>query len=78
MTHSQALILVRELRLEVARHNPTSPLLYGTPQLQYGLLKEKVDKLAQKHAELEKSVHDMYIEKDLLGMDLEAMNEELA
>ncbi|KAG0271431.1 hypothetical protein BGZ95_000757 [Linnemannia exigua] len=78
MSHSEALVLVRELRLEVAKHNPTSPLLYGTPQLQFGLLKEKVDKLTQKHAELEKSIRDMYIEKDLLGMDLEAMNEELA
>ncbi|KAH7048208.1 hypothetical protein BKA57DRAFT_394691, partial [Linnemannia elongata] len=74
----EALTLVRELRLEVAKHNPTSPLLYGTPQLHFGLLKEKVDKLTQKHAELEKSIRDMYIEKDLLGMDLEAMNEELA
>ncbi|KAK3834450.1 MAG: hypothetical protein J3R72DRAFT_372250, partial [Linnemannia gamsii] len=74
----EALVLVRELRLEVAKHNPTSPLLYGTPQLQFGLLKEKIDKLTQNHAELEKSIRDMYIEKDLLGMDLEAMNEELA
>lgn len=78
ISHSEALTLVRELRLEVAKHNPTSPLLYGTPQLHFGLLKEKVDKLTQKHAELEKSIRDMYIEKDLLGMDLEAMNEELA
>ena len=78
MTLSQAMSLVRELRVEVAKHNPTSPLLYGTPQLQLGLLKEKVDKLTQKHAELEKSIRDMYIEKDLLGMDLEAMNEEMA
>ncbi|KAF9093314.1 hypothetical protein BGX23_003482 [Mortierella sp. AD031] len=78
MTLSQAMSLVRELRMEVAKHNPTSPLLYGTPQLQFGLLKEKVDRLTQKHAELEKSIRDLYIEKDLLGMDLEAMNEELA
>ena len=78
MSHSEALTLVRELRLEVAKHNPTSPLLYGTPQLHFGILKDKVDKLTQKHAELEKSIRDMYIEKDLLGMDLEAMNEELA
>ncbi|KAF9925832.1 hypothetical protein FBU30_004452 [Linnemannia zychae] len=78
LSHSEALILVRELRLEVAKHNPTSPLLYGTPQLQFGLLKDKVDKLTQQHSELEKSVRDLYIEKDLLGMDLDAMNQELA
>ncbi|KAF9541217.1 hypothetical protein EC957_003293 [Mortierella hygrophila] len=78
MSYSDALNLVRELRLEVAKHNPASPLLHGTPQLHFVILKEKVDKLTQKHTELEKSIRDMYIEKDLLGMDLEAMNDELA
>ncbi|KAG0265327.1 hypothetical protein BG011_005027 [Mortierella polycephala] len=71
-----AAALIRELRMEVARHNPESPLIQGTPQKEFILLQEKTDRLAQKHAELEKSLRDMYIEKDLLAMDLEAMNEE--
>lgn len=69
--------MIRELRLELAKYNPMSPLLHGTTQQEYGLLLERTKKLKQEHAELEKSIRDMYIEKDMVGMDLEAMNEEL-
>ncbi|KAG0302501.1 hypothetical protein BGZ98_007439, partial [Dissophora globulifera] len=69
--------MIRELRMEVAKHNPMSPLLHGTPQQEYGLMMEKNKKLSQEHAELEKSIRDMCIEKDMLAMDLEAMAEEL-
>ncbi|KAF9357072.1 hypothetical protein BGX26_004281 [Mortierella sp. AD094] len=74
---AEAEVMVRELRMELAKYNPMSPLLHGTPQQEFGLLLEKNKKLSQEHAELEKSIRDMYIEKDMLGMDLEAMNEEL-
>ncbi|KAF9949210.1 hypothetical protein BGZ72_008983 [Mortierella alpina] len=74
---SEAIALIRELRMELAKHHPSSPLLHGTPQREYGLLLEKTEQLTQKHAELEGAMRDMYIEKDLLGMDIEAMNEEL-
>lgn len=63
--------------MELAKYNPMSPLIHGTPQQEYGLLLEKTEKLTQKHAQLEKAVRDLYIEKDLLGMDLQAMNEDL-
>ncbi|KAF9955283.1 hypothetical protein BGZ70_010294 [Mortierella alpina] len=69
--------MIRELRMELAKYNPMSPLLHGTTQQEYGLLLERTKKLKQEHAELEKSIRDMYIEKDMVGMDLEAMNEEL-
>ncbi|KAF9954454.1 hypothetical protein BGZ72_004591 [Mortierella alpina] len=69
--------MIRELRMELAKYNPMSPLLHGTTQQEYGLLLERTRKLKQEHAELEKSIRDMYIEKDMVGMDLEAMNEEL-
>ncbi|KAF9272967.1 hypothetical protein BGZ68_001943 [Mortierella alpina] len=74
---AEAIALVRELRMELAKHHPSNPLLNGTPQREYGLLLEKTEQLTQKHAQLEASMRDMYIEKDLLGMDIEAMNEEL-
>lgn len=63
--------------MELARYNPMSPLIHGTPQQEYGLLLEKTEKLTQKHTQLEKAVRDLYIEKDLLGMDLQAMNDDL-
>lgn len=63
--------------MELAKHHLASPLLNGTPQREYGLLLEKTEQLSQKHAQLEAAMRDMYIEKDLLGMDIEAMNEEL-
>ncbi|KAF9204025.1 hypothetical protein BGZ49_005764, partial [Haplosporangium sp. Z 27] len=68
---------IRELRMELAKFSPANPLLHGTPQQEFGLLFEKNKKLSQENADLEKSIRDMYIEKDMLGMDLEAMNEEL-
>ncbi|KAG0355550.1 hypothetical protein BGZ54_001106, partial [Gamsiella multidivaricata] len=77
MNPAEAAVLIRELRVELAKYNPMSPLIHGTPQQEYGLLHEKIEKLTQKHTQLEKAVRDLYIEKDLLGMDLEAMNEEL-
>ncbi|KAG0013229.1 hypothetical protein BGZ80_011211 [Entomortierella chlamydospora] len=77
LSPAEAANLIRELRLELAKYNPMSPLIHGTPQQEYGLLLEKTEKLTQTHAQLEKSIRDLYIEKDLLGMDLEAMNEEL-
>ena len=77
MSLQEAEAMIRELRMELAKYNPMSPLLHGTIQQEYGLLLEKTRKLSQEHAELEKSIRDMYIEKDMLGMDLEAMNEEL-
>ncbi|KAG0237436.1 hypothetical protein BGW42_001012 [Actinomortierella wolfii] len=77
MTLEDALLLINALRTELARFNPMSPLLHGTPYHDYGLLHEKTEKLTQKHAEVEKSLRNLYIEKDLLAMDLEAMNEEL-
>ncbi|KAF9926418.1 hypothetical protein FBU30_003983 [Linnemannia zychae] len=73
----EAEALIRELKMELAKFNPMSPLLHGTPQQEYGLLLEKTRKLSQEHSELEKLIRDMYIEKDMLGMDLEAMNNEL-
>ncbi|KAF9945704.1 hypothetical protein BGZ70_003663 [Mortierella alpina] len=77
LSAAEAIALVRELRMELAKHYPASPLLKGTPQREYGLLLEKTEQLSQKHAQLELAMRDMYIEKDLLGMDIEAMNEEL-
>ncbi|KAI1320641.1 hypothetical protein EDD11_000164 [Mortierella claussenii] len=77
MSPADAAALIRDLRTELAKYNPMSPLIHGTPQQEYGLLVERTEKLMQKHAQLEKAVRDLYIEKDLLGMDLEAMNEEL-
>ncbi|KAG0204110.1 hypothetical protein BGX28_003871, partial [Mortierella sp. GBA30] len=75
LTEEEAMI--RELRMELAKHNPMSPLLHGTPQQEYGLLLDKIKRLKQEQTELELSIREMYIEKDMLGMDLEAMNEEL-
>ncbi|KAF9127539.1 hypothetical protein BGW39_005806 [Mortierella sp. 14UC] len=75
MSYAEA--MVQELRMELAKYNPSSPLLHGTKQHEYGLLLEKTRKLSQEHAELEKLIRDMYIEKDILGMDLDAMNNEL-
>ena len=69
--------MIRELRMELAKHNPMSSLLHGTRQQEYGLLLEKTRKLTLEHSQLEKSIRDMYIEKDMLAMDLEAMNDEL-
>ncbi|KAI8605138.1 hypothetical protein EDD21DRAFT_411395 [Dissophora ornata] len=77
MSPAESAALIRELRLELAKHNPTNPLIHGTRQQEYGLLLEKTEKLTQKHTQLEKALRDLYIEKDLLGMDLEAMNEEI-
>ncbi|KAF9937846.1 hypothetical protein BGZ67_000788 [Mortierella alpina] len=77
LSAAEAIALARELRMELAKHHPSNPLLHGTPQREYGLLLERTEQLTQKHAELEASMRDMYIEKDLLGMDIEAMNEEL-
>ncbi|KAG0250606.1 hypothetical protein DFQ27_009326, partial [Actinomortierella ambigua] len=77
MNLEDALLLINALRTELARFSPMSPLLHGTAYHDYGLLHEKTEKLTQKHAEVEKSLRNMYIEKDLLSMDLEAMNEEL-
>ncbi|KAF9900719.1 hypothetical protein EC991_006939 [Linnemannia zychae] len=69
--------MVQELRMELAKYNPSSPLLHGTKQQEYGFLLEKTRKLSQEHVGLEKLIRDMYIEKDILGMDLDAMNNEL-
>ncbi|KAG0274805.1 hypothetical protein BGZ95_009440 [Linnemannia exigua] len=69
--------MIQELRMELAKYNPLSALLHGTKQQEYGLLLEKTRKLSQEHDELEKLIRDMYIEKDMLGMDLDAMNKEL-
>ncbi|KAG9073239.1 hypothetical protein KI688_001031 [Linnemannia hyalina] len=77
MILQEAEAMIRELRMELAKYNPMSPLLHGTTQQEYGLLLDKTRKLSQEHAELEKAIRDMYIEKDMLGMDLEAMNNEL-
>ncbi|KAF9433194.1 hypothetical protein BGZ76_009766, partial [Entomortierella beljakovae] len=77
LSPAESAILIRELRLELAKYNPTCPLIHGTPQQEYGLLLEKTENLTQKHAQLEKSIRDLYIEKDLLGMDIEAMNDEI-
>ncbi|KAF9155520.1 hypothetical protein BG015_009601 [Linnemannia schmuckeri] len=77
MILQEAEAMIRELRIELAKYNPMSPLLHGTTQQEYGLLLDKTRKLSQEHAELEKTIRDMYIEKDMLGMDLEAMNNEL-
>lgn len=77
MLLQEAEAMIQELRMELAKYNPMSPLLHGTTQQEYGLLLEKTRKLSQEHAEVEKTIRDMYIEKDMLGMDLEAMNNEL-
>ncbi|KAG0371610.1 hypothetical protein BGX24_001434 [Mortierella sp. AD032] len=73
----EAEAMIQELRMELAKYNPLSALLHGTKQQEYGLLLEKTRKLSQEHDELEKLIRDMYIEKDMLGMDLDVMNNEL-
>ncbi|KAG0087112.1 hypothetical protein BGZ92_007593 [Podila epicladia] len=77
MSSAEAAAMIRELRMELAKYNPMSPLLHGTPQQEYGMLLKKTEELTAKHNQLEKSLRDLYIEKDLLGMDLELMNTEL-
>ncbi|KAK5829319.1 hypothetical protein F5H01DRAFT_271455, partial [Linnemannia elongata] len=77
MLLQEAEAMIQELRMELAKYNPMSPLLHGTTQQEYGLLMDKMKKLSQEHTDLEKTIRDMYIEKDMLGMDLEAMNNEL-
>lgn len=77
MSSAEAVAMIRELRMELAKYNPMSPLLHGTPQQEYGMLLRKTEELTTKHNQLEKSLRDLYIEKDLLGMDLEVMNTEL-
>ncbi|KAF9376376.1 hypothetical protein CPB97_010841 [Podila verticillata] len=77
MSSAEATAMIRELRMELAKYNPMSPLLHGTPQQEYGMLLRKTEELTAKHNQLEKSLRDLYIEKDLLGMDLEVMNTEL-
>ncbi|KAF9403947.1 hypothetical protein BGZ94_004443 [Podila epigama] len=77
MSHAEAMAMIRELRMELAKYNPMSPLLHGTTQQEYGLLLKKTEELKTKHDQLEKSIRDLYVEKDLLGMDLEVMNTEL-
>ncbi|KAG0039565.1 hypothetical protein BGZ82_007673 [Podila clonocystis] len=77
MSSVEAAAMIRELRMELAKYNPMSPLLHGTPQQEYGMLLKKTEELTAKHNQLEKSLRDLYIEKDLLGMDLEVMNTEL-
>ncbi|KAG0023711.1 hypothetical protein BGZ81_007950 [Podila clonocystis] len=77
MSSAEAAAMIRELRMELAKYNPMSPLLHGTPQQEYGMLLKKTEELTAKHNQLEKSLRDLYIEKDLLGMDLEVMNTEL-
>ncbi|KAG0077963.1 hypothetical protein BGZ90_006195 [Linnemannia elongata] len=77
MLLQEAEAMIQELRMELAKYNPMSPLLHGTTQQEYGLLMDKMRKQSQEHTDLEKTIRDMYIEKDMLGMDLEAMNNEL-
>ncbi|KAG0044872.1 hypothetical protein BGZ83_009847 [Gryganskiella cystojenkinii] len=74
---AEAYSMIKELRMELAKYNPLSPLLHGTQQQEYGLLLEKTKRLTQEHTALEKSIRELHIEKDLLVMDLEAMQEEL-
>ncbi|GJJ74218.1 hypothetical protein EMPS_06576 [Entomortierella parvispora] len=77
MSMDEAMSLIGALRLELTKFNPSSPLLHGTVQDQLMIAHARFEQLKEQEQQLEKAVRDMYIEKDLLGMDLEVMNEEL-
>jgi hypothetical protein len=58
--------------MELAKYNPTSPLLHGAPQREYGLLLQKSKKLKQQHSEMEEELQELHLKRDLMVMDLEA------
>lgn len=59
--------------MELAKYNPMSPLLHGAPQQEYGLLLQKSESLKQQQSEMEEMLHKLRVKKDLMLMDLEAM-----
>lgn len=77
MSLDEAMSLIGALRLELTKFNPSNPLLHGTTQDQLMVAHSRVEQLKEQEQQLEKALRDKYIEKDLLGMDLEVMNEEL-
>ncbi|KAG0040647.1 hypothetical protein BGZ82_000068 [Podila clonocystis] len=64
---------IRELKMELAKYNPMSPLLHGAPQQEYGLLLQKSASLKQQQLEIEEVLQELHVKKDLMVMDLEAM-----
>jgi len=77
MSLEEAMFLIGALRLELKKFNPSNPLLHGTTQDQLMVANSRFEQLRDQEHQLGKALRDMYIEKDLLGMDLEVMNEEL-
>ncbi|KAG0343517.1 hypothetical protein BG004_005256 [Podila humilis] len=74
-TRTNAEETIRDLRMELAKYNPMSPLLHGAPQQEYGLLIQRTNKLKRQYCEMEEALETMLIEKDLLAMDLKAMED---
>ncbi|KAF9333243.1 hypothetical protein BG006_003880, partial [Podila minutissima] len=64
---------IQELKMELAKYNPMSPLLHGAPQQEFGLLLQKSESLKQQQSEMEEMLHKLRVKKDLMLMDLEAM-----
>ncbi|KAF9317025.1 hypothetical protein BG003_001299 [Podila horticola] len=64
---------IRELKMELAKYNPMSPLLRGAAQREYGLLLQKSESLKQQQSEMEEVLQKLHVKKDLMVMDLEAM-----
>lgn len=59
--------------MELAKYNPMSPLLRGAAQREYGLLLQKSESLKQQQSEMEEVLQKLHVKKDLMVMDLEAM-----
>ncbi|KAG0353469.1 hypothetical protein BG005_007258 [Podila minutissima] len=72
-TKSEDAATIQELKMELAKYNPMSPLLHGAPQQEYGLLLQKSESLKQQQSEMEEMLHKLRVKKDLMLMDLEAM-----
>ncbi|KAF9426845.1 hypothetical protein BGZ94_005927 [Podila epigama] len=69
--------MIQELRMELAKYNPMSPLLHGAPQQEYGLLLEKKEQMNRQLAELKSTLQGLHVQKDLMVMDLDAMENSL-
>jgi hypothetical protein len=59
--------------MELAKYNPMSPLLYGAPQREYGMLLQKSESLKQQQSEMEEVLQELHVKKDLMVMDMEVM-----
>ncbi|KAF8953357.1 hypothetical protein BGZ52_012136 [Haplosporangium bisporale] len=69
---TNAELTIQELKMELAKYNPMSPLLHGAPQQEYGLLLQKSKRLRQQHSEMEEALQELHVKKDLMVMDLDA------